>query len=562
MEVIPLPQRQPRARRAQKIVEVVVPKPKKKKKRNKRRIGLSYAKQITAPRQLIASNPQLSQQFEAKKSMKSAGQRLSRISGKYTTQNFEKIILSIVAPGVNSAVKWADKFSSMQTTTANPWQVIQCPWFITGDTQTSLAMAQTDSFFAVFRNPQRAWIMYDPNKAAQTFQYQLYGCTPTAGSAFILIAPAVSWVFAPRLAYNQVIPLHIPYMLATSTYQPHGGLVYAGKASGDEFRRFFWFDSASSGTASTITGTINSVAAGATVAVQLDMWNKNGDIALGTFTSTAITTGTPAFSITFVANTSAYYSLSVTCTVGPTAGTNALSGPSTIANLLFQGACSVYQHHCIPDFDTNMNVVDGLRIMGASVMYTNTAPDINKNGEITGYQAPEETDWTEFAGANQQGLARLNKSQGKVILGIKEGMYEWMKITQPSDFNIKTFVDTRDGVLYDSYWPLENESSYLVLYPTVPTPTGAAGFYTLAFALEYQTTNTWRPVSYCDTSEMDWDLALNHLRNIPQITTNSMHLRDIGKAIGTIAKTLIGGLIKYGPGAIDLASRFAPVLGS
>lgn len=507
------------------------------------------------------ANPQLStgQASRTFNNMASARNRiLPGLVGSKDVANFEEIMLSLVSPALHKTHRWADKFNGMATATSNPWKVIQAPWIGTG-TQTGLSMATSDLLLIGKRNAECNYILYNCNAAGTAWGYQFFGASSGAVGAFTNVAPSQTWAqnMNPLYAGGNVV-LKTPYAVPTSAYQPHGKLWFAGRADGDILRRFFWIDAPVGGGLTTLTLVFANMAVGASCCLSIDAWQQDGSIVYDFAQGTAANAGSLTSTLTMLGGGSNYYSFNILCL------TSATSGPAFVAGfvnlqLTLNATCSSYEHHCVPYYETNFGSTDGIRVEAMSMMYTNTAQEIYKNGEITCYQAPQDTYWTDFAGLASAGLTRLNASQGKVIMEAKEGMYQWLQFTQPSDFQFQTYVSTKDGVLYDSFWPLDNKSAYLVMYIQVPINTGSAGYFTIATGMEFQTTDPWREVDFASMTEVEWNLALNSCRNIPRTASNKLHLNDIGRALGAIAKSLTQGVLNYAPHAMRIANSVLPL---
>lgn len=442
------------------------------------------------------------------------------------------IAASIAIPVERPTVRFADEYSVEATAVANPFGRFSAPWGATTDG----IIPSTDQFIAVFRNPYRAIIMYYRNEAATAYSYQFYGTVQD--DAYALVPPTTLPVISlPQVELFVALPLS--HARPLTTFAPHGPVMFAGTPSGtsDDPRRFFWLEA----------GTTFNLSYGNVGTnfpeFRFDYWSQEGQaealiVATGGATSSAVPI-----------TDSGYYAV----LVRPTTGALTLS----FASIDFVGAGPVCAHLPIPDLVNNYSALDGIRMISASLRYTETASPLNRQGRVAQVQMPVEIPWQNLVIEGQTGVSSAN---GSYFDNIEKGSYMWLKPSQASDFAWQNYIETYEGVLYDSYYPLINQSQWLAWYAVVTDVDGRDGQFTVSFGLEYLTNDTFRSKIPPNISPRCYDDALLLLRNVTQYTENPTHLDEIWRSIKSGAKTVFNLAMKYGPTVAAVAQTLGSVL--
>lgn len=235
----------------------------------------------------------------------------------------------------------------------------------------------------------------------------------------------------------------------------------------------------------------------------------------------------------------------------------ALNGGTTTTTLVkINYNNDVFSHLPLPDLVNNLGAVDSVRIIAASAMYTNTASPLNRQGEITGYQSSQGTHWADYVGNYEV----LKSKKGSVTKDIQNGMFGFLKITQPSDLSFKSDYEHTGGQLTHSEYSLDTESAFLVMYEQTTGGVTESGIHTFAFGVEYQTGDTWRDLGYPTLPVEVYGKAIEGLRFVEQFHENPSHLSNIWNSVKSAAKTVLDGIVTYAPTAVKVASTLLPLL--
>jgi len=455
--------------------------------------------------------------------------------------DFEQVSAYLVNPHLAPACRWSSEFSELPTAVARPWAVFNAPWSgtIAGSTNS---IPNTDQIMCVFRNPLRSQVFFDPNIANVAASYNIFGVTPA--TELDLLLPSQSMVVSTGRSGVQE-QIHLVYAKSASTYSPHGQTLYTGSIGGDE-RRFFWGDIGENFNFP-ITPSLTD-ATGLTLSA--DMWTPGGIVDDFQIITHAVVTGISTL-FTFTPTTSGYFSFSVAN----------LASPANVLNIINPAIISSQFHAChrsMPFFDQNVGSVDALRVMAATVMYTNRAAPLNQQGQIAGLQSPVGKHWTDYVYGGYQSVAGAN---GATVKDIATGIYGFIKPSELSDFDMRADFITENGALVDSSYPLDDKEGFLVVYAQVTgTAVGQDGYYTISYGLEYQTTDVWRELGAPIYGPDVYRRALTELKNYPQWHENPLHWADLWNGIKSAASTAMKGILDYGPKILEVGKTLAPLL--
>jgi hypothetical protein len=446
----------------------------------------------------------------------------------------ERIILTQTMPENSEPVRYSSPYTTLPTAVAPIYRTLPAPWLGTTTwSSTKQQLPATDMMAAVFRCPQRAAIVYDANPSNTNFQYQWYGCTDSV----TVVNPTAS--FSTTVFNGQMKYLKTPYAVSlTPTYSPHETFQYAlTDTSGRP--RYIELESTTAVTC-TVTGT-----ASASVTMSLTLWTDDGPNENFIFQTQTLSAGTANFALT-VPNRG-YYAVAIY---------TANTGTYTVSALIYSCSSSVFRHLALPNLAANLASTDGIRISSMSIRYTNEASDLNKQGKIVGYQVPQGEHWDDYINNYQT----VSGAPQAVQLPIDNGIYGYAKLTQPSDIDLNDYFLISNGVICDSFAPIDQKSAFLLVYAQVTTPAGQDGYFTLAYHLEYQTTDIWRTLGYPKYTTAMFDAAIESIKVLPQWYENPSHWENLWAKIKSVAGTVASGLVKYGPTVIKAATAVAPFL--
>lgn len=232
---------------------------------------------------------------------------------------------------------------------------------------------------------------------------------------------------------------------------------------------------------------------------------------------------------------------------------NALIANAGTLNIYVGGAGqSVFGQKTLPSFSTNYSFIDSLRIVGASLMYTNTASPLNRQGQILGLQVPKGSSWIQWTDFG--GLAADKKT---VIMDVLNGMYGFLKPTSADDLNMQVYElpddNAAQNVGNDMVFDLYPKSDFLVVVPQVTIAGGQSGYWTVGAAVEFTTMNQWIELHTSALTHEQLESALDFLSQVPQWHTNSLHWDDIWGAIKDAARDTWSMVKEIAPIAVAAA---------
>jgi len=262
---------------------------------------------------------------------------------------------------------------------------------------------------------------------------------------------------------------------------------------------------------------------------------------------TSFAGGTGIVTNTTVIPTTGYYAITFAYTA------NVIIQNSGTLNLYVGGAgATVFGQKALPNFSTNFSFVDAIRISSVSLMYTNTASPLNRQGQIVGIQVPKGSSWTQWTS-----FGTLVADKKSKILDALNGMYGFLKPTSADDFNLQVYelpdfqLNTAAGseMVFDLY----PKSDFLALVAQVNIAAGQTGYWTLGAAVEFTTQNQWIELHCADLSHEEMQMALDFLVNVPQWHTNALHWDDIWESIKGAARDTWSAVKEIAPIALAAA---------
>jgi hypothetical protein len=470
----------------------------------------------------------------------------------------QKIAHSIANPLMTNVQRLADEFSSNETAIASPFERVQAQWWTDTSPPAAPIVAPQGLPCFAFRNAERASVVYDANPAQNSWSYIFYGTDEDTQ------IPQTGFNINVRSGDRE--SLHIPYALpGSSSYQPHGKILMAGQCADKPKDRFFFLNGNE-----TLTGTFGIEAATDTTYsfdVGLDFWDSDSGLMenIGTVLSQ------PAFAGGDVAINAplnsaqipgwkgpGYYALTVK--VIPTVATVLEFNAEVVVgfeNLTITSIGPCVGHRTLADYSINVNSVNGVRVQAVAVRYCNVAAMLSLEGQVSCYQVPQQQHWKDYL-TNYDSIA---SSKGAQTFQVREGAYGFLKPTQPQDFDFQSYTKSVSGQLTDSFYPLKEESAFLVFFPVITTADGRSGFFEICHGVEYQTKDVWRNTDVAAANDEDFRKAKNILKDIPQFYSNSLH---VGQILNNVRSAVTKGakfVQKYGPSVLKGASYIAELLG-
>jgi len=211
----------------------------------------------------------------------------------------------------------------------------------------------------------------------------------------------------------------------------------------------------------------------------------------------------------------------------------------------------------LPDIDSHMQQCQAVRINSGSLMLTNRAPVVNRNGVVTGVQFASGVDILQLF--EQYESAKVLSQIGAVTMANDNGMFGFLRPTGTDDFSYIPIASLDFGTptvvqptkLTSPFtasrylfmeWQSDDVGEELHVFP------GNNVLVTAYFDVELRTTDQWASVGPSDVSSADFMAAVDALKYVPQFYENPTHFKQIMQkimgALKSAAPILIPALIK------------------
>lgn len=471
------------------------------------------------------------------------------------------VLAAMMDPKNNRPVRINDTWQSKLTTTANPFEISDAPYPGNNAPASGGAYFPQDQSFQVFRKSVTcASIQYLPLDSQagvygvfldqEPVSGQRAGTTPPKYAAAIVPAsPEISW-------------LPVAYAMSVSGGAPHGTYWAYGGSSEAEDAGWFLLQ-----TGDTITLNVSS-GAWADGTGNFELWRYvPGQQGMVRMANTAITasgdTGTLQIS------GFGYYAVKFSHTYNimtlMTLAINLASGPRFAVNTA-------------PSFPNFVNSIVASRVIGQAVLFQNTASPLNRNGEISMYQIMPGEFWMDFtlsgqpavapafpSRANSYGYDKVSANAQAYNGQAEKGGYVWAKPVSQDWLQWRKEVTVRDGVIYDLNFDLDYQWPDVIIATNVD-PAGQQARVVHTMAIEWETTDTSRPLGKAQGSSLQTVMLQDVVRMAPQYSENPKHLAMLhaamlagGRFLRDAAIAAPGTLAKWAPVAAQgakLASFF------
>lgn len=474
------------------------------KKKKKRAAPYTANKTQKAVDEVSAQLKQL--QLELKKDVADRKPLKPKISNAY-----EALLLSIAMPKEFPPLRLGAGLASYQTAVANPFEVVK-PGF--GAIASGVSTADLTCAFC-FRDPYRFLVTWISHPAPADWEYR-------GSSTFAQVS-------------GQFMALQFPPLAWFSGVKAHGDAIFPGRLDGNR-RNYIWLEQGQ-------TITFTSLAVNA---VTLAPYRYDTD---GT------TNGLAGFGLAgggtqvFAASVEGYYAFDVNAAL--------ITGFSCNITVQSNGTPGTWGHRSIPFGYQNGPSMDAVKMYAVSLMYTNTAAPIYRQGKLTAVQIPRRRDWRDFT--SYDAVASVKDAY---IDAAVDGYYGFLKPTQFEDLNFKDQNEIEAGRLEYAYFNLEANSDYLGLAISITTPEGRDGYLTICSALEYRTNDQFREVRFPDVTSSVVSTAMNLACRLPQHHENPFHMSDIFDWIKETASNIWEGFKTALPKVVDTAEKVARIGGA
>jgi len=460
----------------------------------------------------------------------------------YAKNPAQRIALALALPSNSRNIRWGSMFNSRPTALSSPFTGESVKW-LNGVTLPSNAYFPDNiQMAAVFRRPIASLIDYDPNPTSAHHYYKFWGNSGARSGQ-----PPADSGWSPELeVLGSATPLylHLPFAYPMQEYSPHGPVFYAGTVKECPEGRFYWMDK------DDIVTMTADITAGTLFVVELVMWTPRG---CDPVAANGLTVGAPC-DVTVPAP--GYYALRVKQITDPIVPIDLFE----VISIELHAAGPTFGHKSLPNFEENFSSCNGIRVNAATLMYSSTAAENFVAGDIVTNQVPDGYHWMtviEEPDLYQKALTMPGYDKRKS----GNGAYTFLKPTDVSDFNVQNVYMQRDGVMYDSYWQIDDPSSYLLMVVNIPNTAGyQVGRWTASWGLEYSTEDVWRDLGVAPYHYEVYNKAFEVIQKLPSTFDNPVHVAEIWNSIVSGVGKALNFVSTYGPKAVEFADTVAPLL--
>jgi hypothetical protein len=453
--------------------------------------------------------------------------------------NASKVAMSIAAPQSSYMPRLSSAFTDTPTAVAKPYERDDVT---TGWSDEAAIIPAGTVFGALYRDPCRA-ILYS-RACTSDSTYTAYG---TGGSDIVSrTPPSTSWsVPVPTVGVSQGVGL--TYWRNTVGDDPHGPILCCGTPSGDDGDedRFTWCDD---NTVITLNATLPNAVVGG-LELETYEWTPEG-VRLSVVQSVTTVAATPV--ATIVKGTGGASDLPAGYYCFRFVAKGAIGSPMTITMSRDDTLDSlVICHKPLPKWESWYGSAQGIRINAGSITLSNATPLLERGGLVAAYQAPQGSHWFDYA----TDFSEISSAQGAAQIDAKNGMYTWLSPAAEEDLFFLESYETEDGVLYDTYYPLNPKHQFLVMQMKESSSSGAffEGFFSFHFGVEFMTDDVSREVADPDVKKADYDLAFELIKKMPKYAENPTHWATLLDSISKGAKEAIKWGVKNAPTLINVA---------
>lgn len=457
-----------------------------------------------------------------------------------------KMLEAITLPKQAPPLRIGGKYGTDPSAAASVFDEPVVNW-VTGD-------ANTQAF--VFRSALRAMVKkYVPAPTlAGTTMYSGYQTLVNEISAGFINGPEY---FAPVAFESNASP--------DSILSPHGLYLYPGSLGKSDPFRGFWAD-----TGTNITFDIEGLNTGDTCVFKPYLlvdkeWKECPSIELDLALSTKTIrfnnrTDFPPLGILSIIGAYLAFTVQVTTAAANSTPLNATISYSWDGTLVTTG----WAQTSLPDLDPIIGSIDQIRIMGASLMFTNTSAAVARQGQSAGLQCDGQTDWIDFVGYDA-----VTKGKRKhVAFENAEGMYGFLMPQEDSDFNWLgeigngTPTDTISGPdgIQNATFDIYPNSAYITICVNADPAFNRTGYWTNAYSVEYSSQNQWTSIALPEYKFHLYLAGAELVTTCPQWHQNFPHIDEIWSWVKSAASGVKDAIVDYGIPLAKAAMTVAPLL--
>jgi len=492
----------------------------------------------------IAMSPRSFNRLERKAVSKQIRKEVYSEVNTQKEREYARVVQYLADPNSAEAIRFSNPFTTAPTAVAKPFRLIDSSWnkdpTETAYTWTPYYPANDEMVIFAFRDPLRNLVMYDGDRTFTSYRawYRDDYNSSSAASGGLRLTDEPSFIYFTHAVH-------------TSGYSAHGQTYYPGEADGVTFMYVDGNPANQDGGSPTCLVRINfsNPATGNNISYKL--WEmEDGKRILHSQTSSS--GGTATSFVELKVSKPGYFAVSLEATASTTPGSLNLSSVFIDIETI---ETPHWSHRCVNDFQDEIYGIQGLRFISQSVMVSNKAANLYRQGYIASWQVPLGVDWMRYT--NFQNVSSAN---GSTRLNLKNGMYRFLKPSQFEDFDNMAPTEASKGQIQKAYFPLQTKSDYLVIAAKCTTIEGRDTYVTQCCGLEYKTASTWRNVKASFGDPHAFEDALTSMRTMSAVYENPKHIGDIARMALRGAKSLVNGVITYAPVAMNVAKALGAVM--
>lgn len=235
-----------------------------------------------------------------------------------------------------------------------------------------------------------------------------------------------------------------------------------------------------------------------------------------------------------------YYAVRFNVSMAPTPGAPA---PMNVKLVITSSAVSnVWAHKASPGIEDNLANIKTYSVLGSSLMYTNTASPLNRQGKIVARELPSKSNWLDYLNFDQ--VANLSLAE---VRDAPEGMYAFTRPSAGTFGNFKTLVYDATDENEEYLYTILPDEPFVIIHASVSTTAGQDGYLTINQSIEYTSTSQWIEQKVGEMSNDDVKVALRLLSSMPQFHENPLHFDDVWSWIKDTASNVWGAIKDVAP---------------
>lgn len=370
---------------------------------------------------------------------------------------------------------------------------------------TYTSMPVGNSFVALFKDPLRSAIVFQPNpntgSVAQVYSYVGY---------FRNGANVNSYYSNINTNATGEVELFEPlYFVSGGAWAPHGTRLYPGSVAGGNL--YFWVDY-------NATVTVVQSSADTSADAIFYIWSGKDELVSSLKFSTTTVTFTQALTsggyirVAYLSNNATPVATNLTVTI--------------------TGSGDVFAHLAVPNVESHYNQLTKTRVNAASILISPIASVLNENGTLSGGFIENAKPWYNYTNSTSVLSLPIGFFDE---WSFKLGMYAFVKPSDIAEYSYHEYCTYDASGLSKSAFNLESPSRYLVMCGSVDVQSAAAlgleFLLTLNWDLEYQSTDQWFETHKAGSTAYDTMNAVEIVSGIPIFHENPLHWKDITGAI-------------------------------